>query len=139
MTNNDCTIRLTPRKLIFISLELDDSCLLGQLLLLPDQLGDHFRRGCVRVMFKHGYIEDQSSALLYLLNLLLGRLYLPAVGLDELVTIADSLFHVAQIALILVEALLNYVDSLDVVILAVLVLRPQVLQLPFLSLGLVKI
>ena len=102
MTNNDCTIRLTPRKLIFISLELDDSCLLGQLLLLPYQLGDHLRRGGVRVMFKYGHAQDQSSALLYLLNLLLGRLYLPAVGLDELVTIVDSLFHVAQVALILV-------------------------------------
>ena len=101
MTNNDCTFRLTPRKLIFISLEFDDSRLLGQLLLLPDQLGDHFRRGGVCVMFKHGHTQDQSSALLYLLNLLLGRLYLPAVGLDELVTIVDSLFHVAQVALIL--------------------------------------
>ena len=101
MTNNDSTIRLTPRKLIFISLELDDSCPLSQLLLLPDKLGDHFGRG-IRVMFKHGHIENQSSALLYLLNLLLGRLYLPAVGLDELVTIVDSLFHVAQVALILV-------------------------------------
>ena len=95
-------MRLTPRKLIFISLELDDSCLLGQLLLLPDQLGDHFRWGGLCLMLKYGHIEDQSSALLYLLNLLLGRLYLPAVGLNELVTIMDSLFHVAQVALILV-------------------------------------
>ena len=77
-------------------------------------------------MFHHWHIDNYASSLLYLLNLLLSRLYLPAVGLYKLISIVDSLHNISNVIFILVQALLNDLNCLNVVILATLVLRLQV-------------
>ena len=61
--------------------------------------------------------------MLKLVDLCLCRLYLPSIGLDQLVSIVNTFPHITNVAFILFQALLYDFRRLEIVILSLLVVR----------------
>ena len=76
--------------------------------------------------------------MLNLTNLFLSRLNLLPIGFDELIAVRYSLFRVTDVTRILLQPLLDYLDSLEVVVLALLVIHLELFKVGSFRLCFVK-